>query len=173
MDIHEFYERIFAPRIPLKGAFVEVGLFLGRTITAMGRLRPDLELYGVDSFDGSMEDGRDLWATYGSMRAAFDAIMQRDAPDVLKRVRLHVGRSDAMLRQFPDASVDAIYIDGGHSYPVVVGDCVEALRIVKPGGIIGGHDFNVSDVERAVLEVLGGVELAPEWPPGRSWWRFR
>lgn len=41
--------------------------------------------------------------------------------------------------------LDFIYIDGNHDYDPVVYDIKEALKIVKPKGIIGGHDYQPAD----------------------------
>ena len=37
--------------------------------------------------------------------------------------------------------IDFIYIDGNHSYDAVINDIVEAEKVVKYKGIIGGHDY--------------------------------
>ena len=37
--------------------------------------------------------------------------------------------------------LDFIYIDGKHDYYSVLKDIIESEKIVKPNGIIGGHDY--------------------------------
>jgi hypothetical protein len=47
-DIIPFYENV-ANMLPWDGTFVEVGVFLGRSLSRMGELRPDLKLIAIDS----------------------------------------------------------------------------------------------------------------------------
>jgi predicted O-methyltransferase YrrM len=54
--------------------------------------------------------------------------------------------------------IDFVYIDGDHSYAAVKNDITQVLKILKPGGIIAGHDYGVGyemDVIRAVDEMIG------------------
>jgi predicted O-methyltransferase YrrM len=55
-------------------------------------------------------------------------------------------------------SADIVFVDGGHSYRVVSSDTKEALKMVRPGGLIVWHDFAVygdyNDVTRAVLDLM-------------------
>jgi len=67
--------------------------------------------------------------------------------------------------------LDFIYIDGCHSYEAVKHDIIEAEKIVKHGGIIGGHDYYPPDVNterfgigRAVREHYQKFEnLETDW----------
>lgn len=48
--------------------------------------------------------------------------------------------------------LDCIYIDGNHAYEYVKEDIRLATIFVKEGGVIGGHDYRIPDVRRAVDE---------------------
>ena len=53
---------------------------------------------------------------------------------------------------------DLVYIDGDHMYDSVVRDIRNSLKVVKPGGIISGHDYYTtvnSGVPKAVSDMLG------------------
>lgn len=65
--------------------------------------------------------------------------------------------------------LDFCYIDGDHSYGQVKRDIQNYLPLIKQGGVIGGHDFNVSylGVCRAVLESFCGGNVAGS---GIDWW---
>ena len=39
------------------------------------------------------------------------------------------------------ASMDLVFVDGGHTYDLVVNDTKHALDVLKPGGVIVWHDF--------------------------------
>lgn len=55
---------------------------------------------------------------------------------------------------FPDNFFDLIYIDGDHSYQSVKQDILLWIGKVKKKGIIAGHDYNWSGVEKAVNEIF-------------------
>lgn len=43
-----------------------------------------------------------------------------------------------------DLKYDVIYIDGSHDYHAVLEDINNSLQFLKPGGIIAGHDYNIT-----------------------------
>lgn len=51
--------------------------------------------------------------------------------------------SQDALPQFSDAGFDLMFIDGDHSEALATHDCRQALRLVKPGGIIAVHDYTI------------------------------
>ena len=55
--------------------------------------------------------------------------------------------------EFPD-DVDFVYIDGNHSYEFVKKDIELYYPKVRNGGILGGHDFNLYGVAKAVVEFI-------------------
>jgi predicted O-methyltransferase YrrM len=59
--------------------------------------------------------------------------------------------------------MDLVFIDGCHHYEVVRSDTANALKIIKPGGLIIWHDFanfgDYHDVTRGVLDMLPGDEI--------------
>lgn len=58
---------------------------------------------------------------------------------------------------------DLVFVDGGHTYDLVVNDTHWALEMCRPGGIILWHDFanygDYHDVTRAVLDLLPRDEI--------------
>ena len=57
------------------------------------------------------------------------------------------------LADFPDGSIDFVYIDGNHEFPFVAEDIWYWSQKVKRGGIISGHDF-VYKPEMQVRQVV-------------------
>lgn len=56
--------------------------------------------------------------------------------------------------------VDMVFIDGNHNYDVVVKDIKKAYELLRPGGLICGHDYDHPswpDVKKAVTELVGPV----------------
>lgn len=44
-------------------------------------------------------------------------------------------------KQFPDGSLDFVYIDADHAFDFVMQDLIVWSKKIKPGGIISGHDY--------------------------------
>lgn len=70
-------------------------------------------------------------------------------------------------RDFASETFDFVYIDANHEYDEVVKDIAEWSRTVKKGGIVAGHDYNLSGVKKALegiegLKVWGG-DRSPSW----------
>ncbi len=62
------------------------------------------------------------------------------------------GRSEVLLPDMPTDSLDFTYIDAAHDPQSVATDVRNCVRIVRAGGIVGGHDY-------ASVEPMQGVEL--------------
>ncbi len=65
--------------------------------------------------------------------------------------------------------LDSIYIDGDHHYAEVKADIQSWMPLIKPGGLICGHDYWAADtgVMDAVNECVPGFQVAPNT---RIWW---
>ena len=175
--IDEFYPWL-AKRLPKNGVFVEVGVFLGRSLAMMGELRPDLDLYAIDPWkDGESQGytGPGEYTEYvekrGGLFLAFLSSMQEHAPDVLRRTNVIRGTT-ATVRP---VKADAVFIDGAHDYDSVCNDIAWARDC--RASIISGHDYNPewkpedgkddgrSGVITAVHEAFGKPNLM-----GTCWW---
>ena len=72
--------------------------------------------------------------------------------------------SPAPAKNYPDNSIDAIFIDGDHSYNAVSADIQAWMPKVKINGILAGHDYaTFLDVRRACNVILGGNNWADPW----------
>lgn len=178
-DIEPFYEFI-AAQIPRGGTFVEVGVFLGRSLAFMGELRPDIELYAIDPWADGTSAGYDgpseyqpLVDKYGSLWMAFLKGMLEHAPAVLQRT--HVVRTRSALA--PLISADVVFLDGAHDRSSVLTDISTWSGRTK---ILAGHDYdpvamhphNVGVVQ-AVNETWGGQhKMGPDREGIKStcWW---
>jgi hypothetical protein len=148
-------------------AFVEVGVYRGQLAEHVLRERPLLTWYGVDPWwDAGPNVSRAYIATADGHALQDKDTARRTYLETLKRVepfgdRANVIRlsSPGAAMAFADASVDAVFIDGDHSYEAVKADIEAWWPSVKPGGWLGGHDifhtdkrFDFSGVDRAVQE---------------------
>jgi hypothetical protein len=82
-----------------------------------------------------------------------------------KLVELIEGDSSTRLAQFPADHFDWLYIDGDHSYAGCRKDLIQAVRTVKPGGLIFANDYIFfSHVEGVPFGVIHAVnELCHEY----------
>lgn len=46
------------------------------------------------------------------------------------------------LKDFPDGSLDFVYIDGNHNFKYIAEDLCEWTKKVKKGGVVSGHDYS-------------------------------
>lgn len=172
-DYEDFY-RWLVEEIPAGGKFVEVGCWLGRSIAALHSFAQEagktLELSVVDTFQGkpANEQHRAILAQHGgNVMKAFMA-----NTDALKvPMTIYPKGSPESASQFSDQSLDAVFIDGDHSYEAVRADIEAWLPKVKPRGILSGHDYDMQtdpDVVRVVNNYFdGGAEVQVM---GRCWY---
>ena len=59
--------------------------------------------------------------------------------------------------------MDMVYVDGAHDYEAVRIDTINAMKMIRPGGLVLWDDFadygDQNDVTRAVLDLLPGQEV--------------
>jgi len=81
--------------------------------------------------------------------------------------------SKEAVKGFKDNSVDVVYIDGNHEYDYVKEDIEIWYPKVKPGGVIGGHDFrgHALGVILAVTDYVNENKLRDKLQSGGvDWW---
>jgi predicted O-methyltransferase YrrM len=121
----------------------EVGLEKGKNAVQMFENIPDLKLYGVDPYKQHPQcsyvyaaEARHWNQAYlnGCMLQAIERMKGRNF-ELLK------GFSEDVTKEIPDGSLDFVYIDGDHSYDMVMLDVILWGRKIRKGGIISGHDY--------------------------------
>ncbi len=136
---------------PISG--VEVGVFKGRNARNMLKHLPNIEVfYLVDPYE--VYPGYDVHRKSGGKQSFYDNAKY------LAHGRL-TSYSDKIrwLQEFFTGTtlpkgLDFIYIDGNHAYEYVKSDIKNALSVLKPGGLLGGHDYDMLGVKEAVSEIL-------------------
>lgn len=118
-----------------KGA--EIGSYKGEFTEKFAKA--GLEIYAIDP-----------WIPYQHRELDDMARVKRhnDLYEHTKRVlapypNAHLIRKTSMdaLVDFPDDSLDFVYIDGNHNFRYVAEDLVEWTKKVKKGGCVSGHDY--------------------------------
>lgn len=65
-------------------------------------------------------------------------------------------------RAYPDGFFDTVLVDGGHTAEVVTSDTLNALRLVRAGGLILWHDYCLDARAQASCPSISGVVAAIE-----------
>lgn len=132
----------------------EIGVFLGHFAQTLLTTLPE-ELVLIDPWAGKVQSGNadgnnvvvaDLDAVYYKLLEHFSRWPQ------VKPIR---GFSGPVLSQYPDRYFDMIYIDGDHSLEGCTKDLDIALRKVKPGGWICGHDYDMNELKAKNVYCFG------------------
>lgn len=148
----------------------EIGVF-GGDMSAQLLARDNLSLLMVDSWEG---EGKSYARPSGDWHEGLsqeqqDAFYRRAVGTVKfagERAHIRRARSSEAVKDVATGMLDFVFIDADHSYPGCLADILNWWPKVKPGGFIGGHDYNNTDfpefgVNRAVDEFaeLIGQEL--------------
>jgi len=158
-----------ARRVPhdreIKG--VEVGVRYGKNAASLLHLLPNLELWMVDRWEKPPE-GDSYYNSgdgvadrpVGHFLKCYHSAIERTAPYMHRRhvIQMDSIRAATFMRRSFGVIFDFVFIDADHSYEGVRDD-IEAWRpLVKPGGLLCGHDYGhprIGEVKRAVDEAFG------------------
>lgn len=154
----------------------EVGSWVGESAAALLRGLDEAEsdgmLHCVDTWKGSPNDriGR-VASMYGPQ--VFQTFLSNSINDIKAgNIATHCGYSVGVAARLNALGLkfDLIFIDAGHTYEECLEDIDAWLPMLKPGGIICGHDYwdSFPGVVQAVDERFGGVESL-----GVSVWAWR
>ncbi len=106
-----------------KGA--EIGVARGHFSEELCRVNPNLKMHCID-----------IWADPD--KTIFAEAKKRLAPLNCKLIRKS---SMEAVKEFAPQSLDFVYIDGDHRYQQVLKDLTAWSKIVRPDGIVSGHDY--------------------------------
>lgn len=142
---------------------VEIGVAWGQNI--VGYCEAGLEVYGVDPWDAHTDEDefRPIISIDGKYGRTVDGVYQLAKERTEKYPNCHLMKmtSNDALEQFPDRSLDFVYIDGNHSFGYVAMDLMKWCRKVKKGGIIAGHDyFSHNPVTQRKYRGIGSIVRA-------------
>ena len=120
---------------------VEIGTDQGEFAEVLLKTIPNLHLACVDPWKAEAYE-RGYQPESNEKQEYFDKRFQ-ETLDRLNLWKPMIYRMTSMeaLKDFPDNSLDFVYIDGNHDFLNVTQDIHYWLKKVKPGGIISGHDY--------------------------------
>ena len=110
-------------------------------------------IYLVDPYEAYLDKEENKWFIYDSIMVdKIRAIAESNItlrPDGYKAKFIRLPSLKAM-EKFPSEMFDFVYIDACHYYPHVDNDINVWYNKVKTGGLFGGHDWSLPDVNKAV-----------------------
>jgi len=140
---------VWAERGYTKGC--EVGVRYGDNAKALCDAIPGLELILVDPY---------MVYEYKHFRKRNKWKWDKPTMDSVRFKALkHLARYNVIWIMLPshlaaqgveDSSLDFVYIDGNHSFPVVMDDILLWSKKVRKGGVLSGHDYGIRSVRAAV-----------------------
>lgn len=139
------YERVVR-EAPAQAHFVEVGAFLGKSTSFMAveinNSGKEILFDVVDTWEGSVEHqlGEKHQQSVVQEGTLFDNFKRNMKPvaHLINPVRC---ASVEAAKRYEDRSLDFVFLDADHRYESVKADILAWRPKVKPGGYIGGHDF--------------------------------
>jgi predicted O-methyltransferase YrrM len=145
----------------------EIGTFRGRTALNFALNSP--ENCRVFTLDLPEESNVKEMAVASANRADATLIGARkvgldyEGRDVSSKIVQLYGDSRSFDFSPYVGQADLVFVDGGHTYDVVVNDTRRAIEMCRPGGVVMWHDFanygDYHDVTRAVLDCVGGDRI--------------
>jgi hypothetical protein len=162
----QFYEAL-----PKNGVGLEIGVQFGENAETLLRVTGATKLYLVDPWEPS---GLPNWSAHDTPEEHSKGLAQtkeRLGPDIESgRVVLCRGFSKDQLPLLPDHCCDWAYIDGDHRKDACLYDLTECNRIVKPGGIIMGHDYLSPKTSKfARISEFGVIDAVQHFCAGLDW----
>ena len=146
------------------GVIVEVGSWKGRSTRVLGAAALDTGgvVFAVDAWCGSASEEADSLVNRVPGHEAFDYFSRANADLITAGyiVPLHMyshQAARALARVGMAGQIDMLWVDGDHLYESVKTDLDAWLPLVKPGGLVCGHDYGRDYLQRAVHE-----HFAPE-----------
>jgi len=114
-----------------KGA--EIGVRRGRYSIQLCKCNPNLKLYCIDPWNDydpkyPLSKQEKIYQEAKTNLSPYNATLIRKA-------------SMDALSDFDDESLDFVYIDGNHKYDYIAPDIIFWSKKVRPGGIVGCHDY--------------------------------
>ena len=140
---------------------VEIGSWMGRSTTAMADNMEGLGvILAVDTWRGSEEH---------------EALLKDKPPNYVydlfcRNLKAHIDSGRVCPMRLPSleaarvfqaigyAGFDMVFIDAAHDYENVKADIQAWKPLVKPGGLLCGHDWGHPPIVQAVRELLGNTK---------------
>lgn len=138
----------YIKRLGEKVTGIEVGVAKGETSAYLLDKCPNIEkLFGVDPYL-PYED----WCRFIDEKEINlqESIAIDNLKSYMDRFEFMKTTSEEAIKSFAPGSVDYVFIDGDHSYDQTLADLKMYYPLIRSGGILFGHDINLSSVRDAI-----------------------
>lgn len=145
----------------------EIGVAEGNNALEILRGLDISKLYLIDPYLPYFEDG------YLQKQVFFNKKIAKEKLKIYSDKTVFIyKKSKRASNMFNDGFFDAVYIDGDHRQEQVYNDIKSWYPKVKPGGVIGGHDFNDyhGGVILGVMQYLDENQLVLTDTRADDWW---
>ena len=147
----------------------EIGVWRGNHAKTLQNQLDMEKMYVIDPYD-AYKDYEESKSEVEKMRDAKKTAYDKLEPyDNIEWVELYSHQAAQQI----DDQLDYVYIDGNHKYEYVKRDIELFYELVKPGGIVAGHDFSTGwpGVIQAVMEFSDEEEVEVNTElHGSDWW---
>ncbi len=136
-----------------KLAGVEIGVNQGKNALSILTHVPIAKLYLIDAYENYTENNQLKHSTdwgYRKMPEIYDVAVEKLSDYKAKIVWLKQYSHDA-VKKVTDL-LDFVYIDGNHSSINVKQDIEDYYPLLRSGGILSGHDYNLDTVRLPVYD---------------------
>ena len=138
------------------GLGAEIGVLHGDTSDHLLQEIPSLTLLSIDPYIEYIEEGHDRSSNALSECERATKLRLSKYGDRSRMLKL---TSLEAAKQIPDGSLDFVFIDAMHTYDAVKEDIKAWYPKVRAEGLITGHDYRWSGVQKAVDEFQKEVQL--------------
>lgn len=163
-----------------KGLIIEVGSWKGQSTIELAKMckHRDCEVLAVDTWLGSPG-----FFTHPDLKENFISQLQNGISfyhvflnNIFKSKMSHIVTpfrfaSGATLHvlEYYSIMADIIYIDGDHSYAGAFQDITNFWNVLKPGGILAGHDYHLMTIKNALHSFFQNVPVYSACAVGSEW----
>lgn len=145
--------------LPHRSRLLEIGSYRGGSTVALGHaaLLKQHDIYCVDVWGGYQQQPD--FVNMDSSKLHDMTILQefiRNTSFVKDRLCMLRGNSADFREILTSDLFSMVFIDGAHDYDSVVEDIIFGLKVIRPGGILCGHDYHSRgiDVKKAVHDII-------------------
>lgn len=144
---HNSHSPALAEHIARAKTVIEVGSFMGASVSWMAKHNPDARFYCVDTWLGSPEIKEDdldgIPYQHGRLMLLERFLSNMVADGISHRVTpiIQTSTSGARILRAQGISAELIYIDAGHEYLECYADLVSYLPLLAKGGVMIADDY--------------------------------
>jgi SAM-dependent methyltransferase len=129
--------------MPKRAICAEIGVYKGDFSRDILRVTQPSELHLIDGWwmvEGDAYDvGWYLEQGTADTRTAYHEVQELAARH--PQCSVHIGDDLKILPTFPENYFDWVYLDTSHTYDQTIKELEALRRVVKPNGLIAGHDW--------------------------------